>query len=226
MPLLNAGTSKATVPAHHAQDLRRQLADGWNDFTGTAGVEWTPDRKTLAYFKYSRGYKSGAFATVNGTNGTFSAAPYALPEQADDFEAGLKKDWTRRIQTNVTGFYEQYYDAQYPLTITQAQGPNIGIFYNIPRSVIQGVEVETVFAPLDKLNILFTYAYLDAHITKGGPVTDPNDPTATQPGARPVAVGQGADPFTGLPTRGQDLKGNPLPLSPATTPSTGAAMGC
>ncbi len=195
-------------------NLRRSLRDGWNDVTGTAGLEWTPDRKTLAYFKYSRGYKSGAFNTITGS--TFSAAPYAKPEQADDFELGLKKDWTRRIQTNITGFYELYYDAQYPLTVSQATGPAIGVFYNIPRSIIQGVEVESVFAPIDHLNILFTYAYLDAHISKACCVSDPNDPTATQPGARPAgASNQGAvDSFTGLPARGQDLKGNPLPLSP------------
>ena len=214
----NTGQQGVVAYTYNAANgyLRRQLKDGWNDVTGTAGIEWTPDRKTLAYLKYSRGYKSGAFATVNGTQGTFSQAPYALPEQADDFEGGLKKDWTRRIQTNVTGFYERYYNAQYPLSITQATGPNIGIFYNIPRSIIQGVELETVFAPIDRLNILFTYAYLDAHIAKGGPVSDPNDPTATQPGAKPIAgsSGAGADPFTGLPTRGQNLKGESLPLSP------------
>ena len=195
-------------------NLRRSLRDGWNDVTGTAGVEWTPDRKTLAYFKYSRGYKAGAFNTITGS--TFSASPYAKPEQADDFEVGLKKDWTRRIQTNITGFYEMYYDAQYPLSVSQATGPAVGVFYNIPRSIIQGIELESVFAPIDHLNILLTYAYLDAHISKACCVSDPNDPTATQPGARPAGPSnQGAvDSFTGQPARGQDLRGNPLPLSP------------
>ena len=196
-------------------NLRRSLRDGWNNVTGTAGVEWTPDRRTLAYFKYSRGYKSGAFNTPVGT--LFSQLPYSRPEQADDFEAGLKKDWTRRIQTNITGFYEVYYDAQYPLTVPQGSGTSFGVFYNIPRSIIQGVELETVFAPIDNMTINFTYAYLDAHISKGGGVADPNDPTATAPGASPQAgnSAQGAvDTLTGLPARSQNLKGNDLPLSP------------
>ena len=196
-------------------NLRRSLRDGWNATTGTAGIEWTPDRRTLAYFKYSRGYKAGAFNTPQGT--TFSQIPYSKPEQADDFEAGLKKDWTRRFQTNITGFYEVYYDAQFPLTVPQGTGTSFGVFYNIPRSIIQGVELETVYAPIDHLNLLFTYAYLDAHVSKGGGVSDPNDPTASQPGASPLAgnSGQGAvDPFTGLPSRAQNLKGNDLPLSP------------
>ncbi len=196
-------------------NLRRSLRDGWNAATGTAGIEWTPDRRTLAYFKYSRGYKAGAFNTPQGT--TFSQIPYSKPEQADDFELGLKKDWTRRFQTNVTGFYELYYDAQFPLTVPQGAGTSFGVFYNIPRSVVQGVELEAVYAPIDHLNLLFTYAYLDAHVSKGGGVSDPNDPTASQPGASPLAgtSGQGAvDTLTGLPSRAQNLKGNDLPLSP------------
>ena len=195
--------------------LKRNLRDGWNAVTGTAGVEWTPDRKTLVYGKYSRGYKAGGFNTAVGNS--FSVQPYSKPEQMDALEAGLKKDWTRRLQTNISGFYNLYYDAQVPLTITQATGPNIGIFYNVPRSIIQGVELETTWNPIDKLNILFTYAYLDSHISKACCVSDPNDPAAIQPGASPVATTSttgGTDPFTGLPARGQNLKGNTLPLSP------------
>ncbi len=195
-------------------NLRRSLRDGWNAVTGTAGVEWTPDRKTLVYGKYSRGYKAGTFNTVTGFS--FTSYPYAGPESMDAFEAGLKKDWSRRLQTNLTGFYQVYYDAQYPVTITQATGPNIGVFYNIPRSIIQGVELETTWAPIDHLNILFTYAYLDAHISKACCISDGNDPAAIQPGATPAGVSAfgGNDPFTGLPNRGQDLKGQTLPLSP------------
>ena len=194
--------------------LKRNLRDGWNAFTGTAGVEWTPDRKTLVYGKYSRGYKAGGFNTAVGSS--FSQAPYSKPEQMDALETGVKKDWSRRLQTNVSAFYNIYYDAQVPLTITQATGPNIGIFYNVPRSIIQGVELETVWNPIDRLNINFTYAYLDSHVSKACCVSDPNDPAAVQPGAQPVAASTtgGVDPFTGLPTRGQNLKGNKLPLSP------------
>ena len=196
-------------------NLRRSLRDGWNAVTGTAGLEWTPDRKTLVYAKYSRGYKAGAFNTVVGS--TFSQVPYTAPEQVNAYEVGLKKDWTRRLQTNVTGFYDVYYDAQFPVTITQATGPSLGVFYNVPKSIIQGVELETTWVPIDHLNILVTYAYLDAHIDRACCISDPQDPTATQPGAKPtsqVSSLGGQDPFTGLPNRGQDLKGNQLPLSP------------
>ena len=62
---------------------KRRLQDGSNDVTGTAGVEWTPDRRTLAYFKYSRGYKAFGFNSPVGSG--FSSFPYTAPEQIDAF---------------------------------------------------------------------------------------------------------------------------------------------
>ena len=61
-------------------NLRRSLRGGFNAVTGTAGLEWTPDRRTLAYFKYSRGYKAGAFNTVTGAAVGLSGSWYEVIE--------------------------------------------------------------------------------------------------------------------------------------------------
>ena len=37
------------------------LSGDWHATTGTAGLEWTPNDDTLAFVKYTRGYKSGGF---------------------------------------------------------------------------------------------------------------------------------------------------------------------
>ena len=194
---------------------KRPLRDGSNAATGTAGLEWQPDRRTLAYIKYSRGYKAFAFYATQ-LPAAFSSIPYSKPEFMDNIEAGLKKDWTRRFQTNITAFYDEYYNAQVPLSVQQGVNPPFTLLYNVPRSVLQGVELEATWAPIDRLNVLFTYAYLDAHVTKGCCVSDPNDPLAIQPGAQPAAgAGLGAiDSITGLPSKAQDLKGQQLPFSP------------
>ena len=42
-----------------------QLAGEWHGTTGTAGLEWTPSDDTLAYAKYTRGYKSGGLTQDN-----------------------------------------------------------------------------------------------------------------------------------------------------------------
>ena len=39
----------------------QSLAGEWHATTGTAGLEWTPNDDTLAFVKYTRGYKSGGF---------------------------------------------------------------------------------------------------------------------------------------------------------------------
>ena len=44
-------------------DWRRNLNASWSAVTGEGGIDFTPDPSLLAYFKYSRGYKSGGFST-------------------------------------------------------------------------------------------------------------------------------------------------------------------
>jgi iron complex outermembrane receptor protein len=193
---------------------KRHLRGGWNAVTGTAGVEYAPNRRTLAYGRYSRGYKAGGFNAAVASG--FNQFPYTAPEQMDAFEVGLKRDWTRRFQTNVSGFLNSYYDAQVPVSVPQASGPSLSIFYNVPRSIIQGVELESTWTPIDRLNIMFTYAYLDSHISKACCVSDPVDPSALQPGAKPAGPSSqdAFDTISQKPARGQDLKGASLPLSP------------
>jgi iron complex outermembrane receptor protein len=88
--------------------------------------------------------------------------------------------------------------------------------------VSQGFELETTWQPIEHLQILFNYSYLDAHISQATGVVDPADPTAVQPGARPAIVGGtclanptgSCDVFTGNVQRGQNLSGNALPNAP------------
>ena len=177
---------------------RRYLADSWDAWTGTLGVEWRPDEDTLAYAKYSRGYKAGGFNT-----GTILPYPETDAEHIDAFELGVKRDWSPRLQTNVSMFYYDYQDAQVPVSYQPAVGPQQSIFFNIPKSRSVGVELESIWAPLDALQILFNYAYLDATIREACCIVDAADPLAVAPGATPANA-----------TGGQDLKGNRLPLSP------------
>jgi iron complex outermembrane receptor protein len=83
------------------------------------------------------------------------------------------------------------------------------------------VELETIWAPIDHLQILLSYAYDDAHITQLSGVIDPADPTGIQPGARPIGALTSCastpagicDIYTGNLVRGQNLSGNQLPQS-------------
>jgi iron complex outermembrane receptor protein len=210
----------------------RHYDNKWEATTGTAGLQWNPDSDTHAYATYSRGYKAGGFRI--GIDTVLGAFPNTNPEHSDDFEVGLKKSFGSNFQANAALFYETYQNAQIPITVASTAGGLAqaqSIFFNIPKSVTQGFELETTWQPIDHLQILANYSYLDAHITDAKGVVDPADPAALDPAARPLitqaaclaAVGTAnacsADIFTtGLPNggfqRGQNLSKQNLPNAP------------
>lgn len=164
----------------------RRYDASWDAVTGTAGLQWEPQRGTLVFAKYSRGYKAGGYRL--GIDVIFPSNPLTNPESVNAYELGLKKSWLNRtLTTNVSGFYYDYQNAQIPVAIAASSAAAAGnsILFNVPKSVNYGVELETVWNPVHNLNILFNYSYLDAHVTEGQQI-DPIDPTATQAGARPL----------------------------------------
>jgi iron complex outermembrane receptor protein len=227
---LGPGTPKGVVPgglngvtftpdgfAHRSYDAN------FKAWTGTAGLQWDPEPGTMAYARYSRGYKAGGFNV--GISTTEGSSPYTGPEHANNYEIGLKKDlFNHTLQTNIAVFYLDYRDFQAPVTvpavgggIAQAQG----VFLNVPKAVSYGIETETIWSPIDHLEMALTYSYNDAHIKDLKGVIDPADPTGVAPGAKPIGalttcaanVLLPCDVYSGNVARGQDLSGNQLPQS-------------
>ena len=200
----------------------------WSAVTGTAGIEWTPDQDTMAYAKYSRGYKAGGFNI--GIFTVLSFFPTTDEETVDAFEIGLKKDFGRSLQTNFALFRYDYTNLQIPITRVSTgavpafgPGPTTATdFYNVPKSVSQGFEMETTWKPTPNMQVLFNYSYNDTHLESGSAI-DSVDPTAIDPKAKPLltlaqcaVVVNGAtscpiDRFTGGYSRMQDLSGSQLP---------------
>lgn len=232
---LPEGVSSETVVDPETGFATRFYDNKWDAVTGTAGLQWDPDDDTMAYLRYSRGYKAGGFRI--GIDTTIGPSPNTDPETADAFEFGLKKEFGRTFQANLALFYTDYKNAQVPITVVQTAGGVAQaqpIFYNIPKAITQGVELETIWQPIDNFQVLFNYSYLDAHVEKALGVVDPADPAALDPKANPI-VSQAAcltaqataataddcslDIFTaGLPNggfqRGQNLHGQHLPNAP------------
>ncbi len=158
----------------------------WGALTGTLGVEWQPDTDTLMYAKYSRGYKSGGFNI--GIFTVLSFTPYTAAEHVDSFEIGAKHQFGDWLTADIAVFHYAYQNLQIPLAVVQNGGglsQSSTAFFNVPQSISQGVELETTFSPIENLNILFNYSYLDAHITRGQ-ANDPADPGAVAAGANPA----------------------------------------
>ncbi|HKR33983.1 MAG TPA: TonB-dependent receptor [Steroidobacteraceae bacterium] len=187
--------------------LRRNLEGDWDGVTGTLGLQWRPGDDTNLYLRYARGYKAGGFiASANMAPGV-----YADPEYLNSYEFGLKQQIGGRFQLNTALFYYDYKDFQAPLSVQLPGGTFFATqFVNLDAEV-KGVEVETVYSPIDPLRLFVNASYVDSKITRGCCFQDTADPTgATDPGS--VVSANGA----------QTLVGNDLPNAPEVKYTVGA----
>lgn len=184
----------------------RTLKGDWDAVTGTLNLNWTPDRDTLAYAKYSRGYKSGGFLLS-----TLSSQPEADAEYINAYEVGLKKTIGGNLTVNVSAYYNDYQGLQLNLSQINAAGTSsANKFLNVDARA-QGIEFESVWRPIAPLELSLTYSYLDSKITKGCCFYNPADPSALLATAQPAG---GVLVNSGVRLVFQDLKGNALPMSP------------
>jgi iron complex outermembrane receptor protein len=188
----------------------RNLSGAWGAFTGTAGVTWTPDNNTMAYLRYSRGYKTGGF-----NYGNVQPSPETQPEYVDSYEFGLKEVFSHALTTNVAIFYYNYTGLQVPLTIVPAVGANYAPLFNIPTTREYGAELEATWRPIDPLVVNFNYAYLNTRVMNmGGCFVDSLDPFAQMPGAKTSGCAAGVVGSTGrISSSGQNLAGASLPAA-------------
>jgi len=189
-------------------DYRRELRNNWSAVTGTAGVDYTPDKDTLVYAKYTRGYKAGGF-----TAGAVQQYPTTNEEKINAYEIGAKKTFFRRLQANASTYFYDYIDIQIPISIfDEALGQNRSVFANLPKAEIIGFELETVWSPIENLQFLANYSYLNAEITEACCFLDPDDPLALLAGAQP-----GGPPVRNLAgvttSQPQNLAGQKIPAS-------------
>lgn len=195
------GVCAADLVDNPGGGLRRDLKGDWDAVTGTTGLQWEPNDSTNLYLRYSRGYKSGGWLASNG----LTENPYADPEYVNSYEFGWKKRFGNTFQVNSAVFFTDYKGMQTPLTVSLGT-ITAGRFLNLDAEV-KGVELETIWSPVENLELFVNYSYLDSEITKGCCFVDNTDPRAVAPGAQPIGVFPNGD-------ISQTLVGNDLPLSP------------
>jgi len=193
---------------------QRSLDASWNAVTGEATLTWQPDSSTLAYAKYSRGYKTGGF---NG--GQVAAFPETAPEYVDAIEGGVKKTVGTTFQVNAAAFYYNYSNDQQPLTIQNSTGALFADIFNIPTVHTYGVELEANWHPFQPVAFIAEYTYLSAKISSmnGACVEDTVDPQAILAGSKTSGC---PAPVGGVQL--VNLVGSTLPESPANKISLNA----
>jgi iron complex outermembrane receptor protein len=193
--------------------VSRGLGGDFSATTGTAGLEWTPTSDILAYARYSRGYKSGGFNA-----GTIAPDPEVASEHVNSYEIGYKQTFGRNLVIDADLYYYDFQDAQYVVDVPGPIGPE-AVLTSVPKSRVDGFELESIWTPLDHLQFDLSYSYNDTSVLTGCTATsattgsglcleDTNDPGGLSPAARVVFH----DPVTHAAI--QAVNGNQLPNAP------------
>ena len=209
-----------------AGDWERRLGDSSSAVTGGAGLEYTPNRDTFIYARYSRGYQGLSFNA-----GYTSYNPEVNPESINAYEVGYKQNIGRKASFDSDIFYYDYHNIQLPISVNNSTALGSIIqseFINIPKAESIGFEFEGSWAPIDHLLLTASYSFDYTAILTGCRMVnnvvvsgstcllDTNDPDAVETGAK-AASGQ-----TGG-VRYQSVRGSPLPQAPKNKVAFNAA---
>jgi iron complex outermembrane receptor protein len=167
--ICTAGVCRQYVISPTTGIASRDLGDTSDAWTGTAGFQWEPDGDTMAYARYSRGYKAFGFSA-----GGFLAVPKAKEETVNSYEVGLKKNFGSNIQLNMSAFYLDYRDLQAPITV-RVGATNVTQFVNIAKSESLGLEVSGIWQPIQNVRLTLDYGYNPTKIKESVLLVDVND---------------------------------------------------
>ena len=138
----------------------RPEGEKWYALTGTAGIDYDLQEKTLLYAKYSRGYKAGGF-NAGECNGAFN------PEKLSAAEIGIKSIFGGgQFSISAAGFYYDYTDIQFTVFVN-----NTSSIRNAGAAELYGLEIEYQarpnFAP--DLSIDGSMSWIHSEYTEGNP---------------------------------------------------------
>jgi len=133
-----------------------------DDWSPTIGLNYYVNDDIMAYVKYARGFKSGGWNADFMTNGLEFFAYDS--ESVDSYEAGLKSTlMDDSLRLNVAYYYSEYDDFQVFQQVYNSAGNPSNQLTNAASVVNQGVELETVWIPTDRLQFTLNATYLDTN---------------------------------------------------------------
>ncbi|MCW1432330.1 TonB-dependent receptor [Novosphingobium sp. JCM 18896] len=134
-----------------------------DNFSWRVGANFKPNSDTLLYALASRGFKSGSFPTVPAS--TTAQFKPVTQESVTAFEAGAKLSFAdRKLQVNIAGFHYIYDNKQVRGLVIDPVFNQLEQLVNIPKSKINGAEVEITARPLDGLTLRGAVTYVDSDI--------------------------------------------------------------
>lgn len=150
----------------------------------TANFAWTDDVST--YLRIATGYKAGG-SSESVDIGQFGVT--FAPEDVIVYELGLKSYlFDRRVRLNAAAFSSRYEDMQLFFN-TNPGDLSVVLGLNAGKATIRGLELETLWQPIDSLSFTLEYTYLDPKydevLAPAGTIFDPAVNSAS-----PYRVGQ------------------------------------
>lgn len=134
--------------------------DTFSDVSPTASLSYQIAPSVSTYVTVAQGWKAGGF------NRYPSTANAVLPYDAEtslNYEVGLKGAWPEhRLTANLAVFYIDIEDQQLTTVTPDAAGVPVTTIANAGKSRSQGVELEVMMRPVDRLDVALSVAYTDA----------------------------------------------------------------
>jgi iron complex outermembrane receptor protein len=124
--------------------------------------DYRPMDNVLTYASYAQGFKAGEFGARASSNVTVGPTD---DEESESYEIGAKTDWLDgNLRFNATAFYTTYDNLQFGVFIPSADNPTGQETANqsIGEATTYGLELETVWIPIENLTLESTIGYLDA----------------------------------------------------------------
>jgi len=139
----------------------------WAKGSYRIGLTYKPNAETMFYFTNSKGYSAGGF----NLTAPDAADQRFNPEVLNNFEVGMKSEWTLggvRGRTNFATYYGLYDDIQAQVTTRcqTATGPVLcQLTRNAAKGKIDGFESEFTIIPADWLSIGGNVGFMEGRYT-------------------------------------------------------------
>lgn len=147
------------------ENIRTPFEDNLSEdnISWRVGANFEPTEDVLLYALASRGYKSGSFPTVPAST-TAQFAP-VTQESVTAYEVGAKfSALDRRVQLNLAAFHYIYRDKQVRGLVIDPIFNQLEQLVNIPKSRINGAEIELTARPIEGLSLRGAVTYVDSKV--------------------------------------------------------------
>jgi outer membrane receptor protein involved in Fe transport len=137
------------------------------------GPSWKPTEDLLFYFNAAKGYKAGAFGTLPVIRPAQDLP--VVQESVLAYEVGFKADaLTHRVELSGAAFHYDYDDKQLlASTFVGAPFGTLPALVNIPRSRIEGSELDATVRPFRNFTLRVGGTYIDSKVLGSYVISSP-----------------------------------------------------